>query len=814
MRLRGRRDAAGCLLFYFASGACICACLATLFLADGAFAAEPAPAGVRNANPVEIVLNIRLNGVKKGDFVAYMADDGDFFLSTRDLTEMGVPRPAGRIVNIGGVQYLSMKSIRGGEFKLIERTLTLEIQLPPELLEATTLNLGALQPVTPVQARAPGGFLNYQFGRTLTQSGTDSYGGATELGVNIGRLLLLDNHTYTTSTSAQYRVVRLNTQLIYDEPDDLRRWTFGDAVATGGELGSSYNFAGINLSKLYQINPYFVKQPLAGFAGAVALPSRVDVYMNGARVQTENVAPGTFNLQNLNYRGATGLNNLEYVITDPFGREQRISSAYFYSDQLLAKGLHEYSYSAGVMRQNFGAVSNDYGAAAISGFHRYGVTDRLTLGVSGDATRDHLNIGPVMTFNTVKAGVISAAASVSHDSEVTSARGAAVSFNHNFQSGPFSSQLLVRRLTEDYTVINPPTSNKPKLQGTAGVSYGTGNTGTFNLAYTYQSVYGGAIDQRATTLGYTRTIVSNVSISANVSRVVRTDASGYAAFINISYFPASGLTANFSHAKNVQGDVADQVQISKTTPIGEGLGYRVLAQRSVTSGTVSESIAPFVQYNARHAVLTAEGADFVNGGGGGSGFYRLSVAGAVAHIGGETYAARPVTDSFALVKTEPPVPGIRVRRSNAEIGVTDASGSVFVPNIGSYQVNEVALDPKDLPLDYSIAKSAQKIRPPLRSGVVARFDVLRVRAVTGTLKLKRDGSVTPLENYEILLTGDKGSARASTIRGGDFYIENLAPGQYVADVKVQDAMCRFRITVPDSQEIVSNLGDVYCEDLP
>lgn len=785
-----------------------------LLCADFAAAAEAPAAGARNANPVEIVLNIRLNGVKKGDYVAYMADDGDFFIATRDLTEMGVPRPAGRIINIGGVQYLSLKSVAGAEVKLIERTLTLEIQLPPDMLEASTFDLGALQPATPVQARAPGGFLNYQFGRTLTQSGSDSYGGTTELGVNVGRFLLLDNHTYTTSTSAQYRVVRLNTQLVYDEPDDLRRWTFGDAVATSGELGSSFNFAGVNLSKLYQINPYFVKQPLAGFAGSVALPSRVDVYMNGARVQTENLAPGTFNLQNLNYRGATGLNNLEYVITDPFGREQRISSAYFYSDQLLARGLHEYSYSAGVMRQNYGLVSNDYGTAAISGFHRYGVTDRLTLGFSGDATRDHINAGPLVTWNTVKAGVVSAALSVSHDSDVTSARGAAVSFNHNFQSGPFSSQLLVRRLTEDYTVINPPTSNKPKLQGTAGMSYGTGNSGTFSLAYAYQSVYGGAIDQHSTTVGYTRTIANNVSISANVSRVVRTDVTGYAAFVSLNYFPVNGITAGFNHVKTAQGDVADQMQISKTTPIGEGLGYRVLAQRSVTSGTVSESIAPFVQYNARHAVLTAEGADFVNGGGGGSGFYRVSVAGAVASIGSEMYFARPISDSYALVKTEPPVPGIRVRRSNAEIGVTDASGSVFVPNIGSYQVNEVALDPKDLPLDYSIAKSAQKIRPPLRSGVIARFDVLRVRAVTGVLKLKRDGSVTPLENYEILLTGDKGSARVSTIRGGDFYIENLAPGQYSADVKVQDAMCRFRITVPDSQEIVSNLGDVYCENIP
>ncbi|HEV2009112.1 MAG TPA: fimbria/pilus outer membrane usher protein, partial [Burkholderiales bacterium] len=293
-------------------------------------------------------------------------------------------------------------------------------------------------------------------------------------------------------------------------------------------------------------------------------------------------------------------------------------------------------------------------------------------------------------------------------------------------------------------------------------------------------------------------------------RVVQ-NTSGYAAFIGISFFAANGLSANASHQKTKDGDTASQFQFAKTPPIGEGVGYRVLTQRSVTAGALSESISPFVQYNARYAILSAEGTNFVNGGSGNSGFYQLSLAGAVAYIGNDVYFSRPINDSFALVKIEPPLPGVRVLKSNAEIGITGASGAVFVPNLGSYQVNEVAIQPKDIPLDYTITQSVQKIRPPLRSGVLALFSVTRIRAVTGSLKFRSDGAVTPLENYEVVLTGAADNARVSTIRNGDFYIENLAPGRYSAQLKVKEKTCRLELTVPDSQEIVANLGDIFCE---
>jgi len=298
-----------------------------------------------------------------------------------------------------------------------------------------------------------------------------------------------------------------------------------------------------------------------------------------------------------------------------------------------------------------------------------------------------------------------------------------------------------------------------------------------------------------------------------VSRVIA-DTSGYAAFVGVTFFPARSLIANASHQRTKEGDTVNQFQFAKNLPIGEGLGYRVLTQRSVTGGIVSESISPFVQYNARNAILTAAGTTFVNGRAGGTDFYQLAIAGAAVYIGNDFYFSRPVNDSFGLVRIEPPLAGVRVLKSNAEVGVTDATGTVFVPNLGSYQVNEVAIQPKDVPLDYSVTHSSQKLRPPLRSGVIARFDIRRIRAVTGRLKLRSDGTVTPLENYEMVLTGTAGTARVSTIRHGDFYIENLAPGRYSAQLNVDGKTCKLELTIPTSQEIVTDLGDIVCERIP
>jgi len=323
-------------------------------------------------------------------------------------------------------------------------------------------------------------------------------------------------------------------------------------------------------------------------------------------------------------------------------------------------------------------------------------------------------------------------------------------------------------------------------------------------------VYGGFNDQHTTTLGYTKTLLPTVSLTINLGRQLQGTA-GYTAFVSLAYFGADGKQASASHQRLYTGDTSDQLQIAKTPPIGEGLGYRLIAERNVTAGVPNENVSPFVQYNSRDAIFIAQGTDFVNGTAGASNFYQLSAAGAVATIGGGAYLSRPITDSFGLVKLDPPLAGVRVSRSNSPVGTTDASGNVFVPVLGSYQANEVEIEPKDIPLDYAVAQTAQKIRPPFRSGEIAVFKLAKVRAITGYLKLRRDGVLTPLENVDLKLLKDSGSAPLSTVRDGNFYIENLAPGRYTAQLKVGEKTCRLELNVPDSTEIVADLGDVICE---
>ncbi|MBV8210795.1 MAG: fimbrial biogenesis outer membrane usher protein [Burkholderiaceae bacterium] len=757
----------------------------------------------------QVLAAVRLNGTPKGDFVTLMTGQGGFLLRLRDLLAMGLREPLRQSVQVNGDAYVALAEIPGAIVHWNEKTLVLDIQLPPGAFPEGKLDLGGALPTIPVHPREAGGFLNYQFESASVQGSATTYSGATELGWNLGPLLLLDDHSYSNATG-QGRAVRLQTQLVYDQPDSSRRWTLGDASAASGDLGSSFNFGGVGVSKLYQMNPYFIKTPLAGLTGTVALPSTIDVYMNGARVQSQSVAPGPFSLQNLNTSAGTGLNELEFVIRDPFGREQHVSFPYFFSSQLLAKGLEEYSYNVGAMRNNYGLASNDYGSMALSAWHRYGWSDAVTLGLSGDATAGHANGGPNVSFNTVRAGVVTIELAGSRDNRSDRQSGAAASISDTYISGSLSAQLSLRRWTAGFSVIGPAPLYRPKLQGSAGLSYGKGNRGTYSLDYSVQTVFGGALDQRTATIGYNRTLAHNIAIFANFGHIWASTG-GFTAFVGISYFPGNGFSVNVSHQNLPGGDYTDASQVAQTPPIGEGLGYRVLAQRSSAAGAVTESISPFVQYNARDAVFTVEGTRNTSSSPGQAGYFQASVAGAAALIDQGIYFGRPISDSYTLASIDPPVPGVRVLRSGAEVGVTDAHGNVFVPDLGSYQVNEIAVQTKDLPLDYSLHSPVQEIRPAYRSGVVARFGVRRVRAISGRLFLRTDKGTRALENVALALRGTGRTLQTVTVQGGDFYVEDAAPGLYSAHAQWEGGSCDLTITIAASHDIVTDLGGLACE---
>lgn len=141
------------------------------------------------------------------------------------------------------------------------------------------------------------------------------------------------------------------------------------------------------------------------------------------------------------------------VIRDSFGREQRIKYPFYFTDLLLKKGLHEYSYNVGFLRERFGSESNSYSDRVFSAFHRYGVSDLLTVGVRTEGTTKGLyNFGPQLAYNIYNSGILTLSLSESKNDADKS--GFAWSLDYGYQGKRLSTRFMTRSFTENYTTIS------------------------------------------------------------------------------------------------------------------------------------------------------------------------------------------------------------------------------------------------------------------------------------------------------------------------------------------------------------------------
>lgn len=582
----------------------------------------------------------------------------------------------------------------------------------------------------------------------------------------------------------------------------MQRLIVGDYTASSGDLGSVLNLGGVSFSKSFQIDPYFVRQPMAGFTAAVTAPAEAEIFIDSVRIRTEKLPPGQLELRNLNYYG--GQREVAMVIRDRFGREQRLEYPYYFTDQNLRAGLHEYSYNAGLQRQQLGVLSNQYGGWALSAFHRYGVNDALTLGARGEAEPGRFNLGPLGVLRSDRWGVASAAFSLGRNPDGSGWAGVA---RYAFQSRRLNTQFALRRRSREYeTVGQPATADRPRREISAGASYAVDHIGNFSIDYRDLRQYQGA-NQRSVSIGYSKTLFGSVNLLASVGRVTGALPSTNF-FVALTYSTGRDFTAHFFHER--RGETAsDSFQIGNTTPVGEGLGYRITGNR-VASGT-GESLAPSLQYNGRHGIYSADLRTERVAGGGSRETYRLGLGGGIAYVAGTVAFLRPVTDSFGIVEVGK-LPGVRVYHSAQEIGRTDAQGRIFLSNLGSYQANRVAIDDRDIPIEYLIGEKELNVSPPLRSGSLIRFEVSRIQVVTGHLRVKVGAQSRPAEYLDLSVTVNGKAEIFPTGKGGEFYLENLKPGSYRAGFDYEGRRCEFELSAPDSQEMLIDLGELHvCE---
>lgn len=765
----------------------------------------PVPARGADIDAVTMIVAITVNGERKGEFFVYRTGDGDFLVKLADLEAMALRDLKGELVDVEGEAHLSLRSAAGIEPRLDENTLTLEIAAAARLLGSKAIDLQPARRPGVLRPRDSSAFLNYRLGVT-GGGGSSSLNFAAEAGVRVGDWLLASDYSHLSTSRGERRSVRLMSHLTLDRRDQLQRLVLGDFFTSPGTLGSALQLGGISISKRYTLDPYFVRHPTAAFAGAVPAPAQAEIYLGDMRVRTERLPAGEFLIQNFNYYG--GARDIQIVLKDRFGREQRLDYRYYFTDALLRGGLHEYSYDLGVMRREFGLSSNRYGGGAASLFHRYGVSDDLTVGVRGEASKAGGNFGPEVLVRVGALGTTSARLAASRDAQGRSGR--AIQVGHDYQAGAFNARLGARYLSEHYALAaGPLAADRPRTDVSGGIGYGNAAIGNFGLDVSTSTRYLGTA-RKTTTFSYSKSLPGNLSLFATLSRV-QEGTRRNALFVGLSWSPTKDINAS-AVAQDRAGTRTQLLQVSRNVPQGKGWGWRLAAENARQAGREARSVSPFVQYNGPYGIYTADFRSDSAGDQGSRSSYQLAASGAIAYVDGTIGLSRPIADSFGVVQVGS-LQDVRVYQNNQLIGRTNAKGRLFVPNLASYLDNQIGIEDKDVPFDYLIAEKERYVSPPWRSGSLVPFQVTRIQAFTGRILLRTNGALQPAEYHEGTLLVDAKPVPFVTGNGGSFYLENLAAGRFELVLSSPGGKCRLDLVVPDSTATVVELGEIVCEPL-
>ncbi|MBH0200186.1 MAG: fimbrial biogenesis outer membrane usher protein [Nitrospira sp.] len=734
------------------------------------------------------LLQLIVNEVNKGEVLAVRRPD-DVLIRLADLEAAGVRSTDGRREVIGKETYLSLSSLAPATtYELDEKNLTIRLTGQAGLQGTTRLNLAPGAPPGTIYSQDTSFFLNY----AASTKGFNQYDVFGEAGLSVAGHLLLS----TIRRTEDGQIVRGLSNVTLNDRDNLTRWTIGDSFANNAGLGGSAFLAGVSLAKTFSLDPYYYFFPRPGLSGTALVPSTVSVYSDGGLMRRETVNPGQFDLHNLPVSNGYRMNRV--VVRDIFGRETEILSPFYLSTRVLSSGVSEYSFNAGMRRDNVGTASWDYDSPVMLARYRVGVTDSITPGTNVEVGDGLANGGFRLTAKSLW-GEIDLLAAGSSES---GAAGAAASVLYNYVQRWFSIGGGFRTMTDRYATVSLLSSiDRPTIESTGFIGIPIGTRINVTVEGTYSEFRDAGIVTRIGTSGTVR-LADNWTLFFSGSETERSNSrTTYDGFIGLSYY-FGGNTTGYVFAQRQQGRTFERdlggVRVQKSLPVGPGYGYQVEG----TGGTDAHGLGQFQyqgQYGRAEALYDSAVKQPV-----------FTVSGGVVAVGGSVHATRAIQDSFAVIRT-PGVSGMRGYINNQEVGTTDRRGELVVPSqMLSYYGNRVGINDRDVPLNYRVDATEKTVAPPFRGGALVEFPILRVQMLTGTLSVESDTRIQ-VPAYGQLAVTAKGTTHESPIgKHGEFYLENIPPGEHDAMISHEGQVCRFSLTIPDSPDPILKLGELHC----
>ena len=769
---------------------CAIAVAATLLLAGHSVAA---PAGPYAPS----ILEIRLNDQATGPTLIVRRDgSGNLLIREGDLAQLRLHTPSTEAITIDGDAYYRFGASSGAEVVFDDTTQSVRLTLPASAFIGTVAASSTADrfPITPAQ---PGGFVNYDlYGEKIdsqsTVGGFFEAGAFGRLGVLTSTLIAqqLSGNQGTQAGALDGSAVRLDSTWRLDLPERMETLRVGDSISTAGAWGRAARFGGIQFGTNFSTQPTMITMPLLSTHGEALVQSTVDVFVNGQRVASQDVPPGPFTIDRV--PPITGAGQLQVIVTDALGRQQVLSQPYYSGRSLLAAGLNEYSVELGAIREDYATSSNSYGDAVGAATFRRGFTDRFTAEVHAESQQHGASALGFDTATQVGTlGIVSLTGAAGGDGKLGWLGGVGIERN-----GPrFSIFARTRYTTSDFAQLGTQVlDERPKQRTFAGLGFNFGSAGNTQLTCGLQSNWSGP-GSSVFGLSHSLTLGKLGYLNLIASRSTG-DGSSTSLFLGWTLPLAGRRTASVSMEYAPDDSDRDAFHavatLQQSLPPGTGSGYYL-------SASSQQELQANYAYQGRAGLLGVQYARRNDQDG-----WRMNASGGLGITDAGVMPSRTLDESFAVVKLAD-YAGLPVYLENQPIGVTDSKGRVLLDSLRAYEGNTVSIDPRDLPLDASLAKTSMIVTPAWRSGPVVRFPI--VRATAATLRLVQpDGAAVPAG-----ATVRTPREQASVALAGLVYLTD-AEGRQQATAEWSGRRCSFEFERPADAGPQPDLGSILCID--
>lgn len=736
--------------------------------------------------------DIKVNDVLMEQSILTLKDkNGTLWLPVKTLESMNFVIPDAKQIDYVGEKYISMNSIQGVTHTVDMTTLTLNLATPITAFKSNKLDFGGSKIVDPTEPPW-GGFLNYNILATNLSNVTNANAlvGVTVFGpYGFGT----SSFSYTT-TKAERPWVRLLTTWIVDNPNKMTTLAIGDDVSTGTNWSGSLNYGGIQYARNFGTQPAFYTFPLPGYKGAAIVPSTINMFVNSVMVKEENVAPGVFDITNIPMTDGQG--NVVIVTRDILGRRQVYKANYYISTTLLKKGLSNYSFDAGLIREDLGIRSNVYSQFIGAITYGYGLSDSTTAQVHGEVLSYEQALGFTVTQLLGQLGV--ATGSIAGSQSLDLGKGALGQLTYQYLGQAFSAGGSGTFTTDHFTQSGQGQETlAPKWVSQVFASFALGD-GSLSANWTKQ-INRESDNTSFITASYSTNFFNAISMVFTMIRTL-SGPPNRSAFLGLSYSFDTVTSLNGTFNDTIESN-QKSLQLIRQLPVGPGYGYDITLNegaRDAKDGSLS------YRNDYGTYILQAQKSE----GESGSSTYSLNVSGGMLYMDKHFKLSRDITNSFGFVKTFG-IKDIAIYSQNQLIGITDESGITFVPNLLPYQETVVNVDPNTVPLDVQIDSFTKTVIPYRNSGVLIPFQMKEINNVTVTLKLA-DGKVAPegsvvkiKDNEQEFIVGLEGS----------LYLGGVS-GRIEAQVIWTNASCTFSLDVPKAQKDnpIPDLGTITCKE--